>query len=182
MPDAAQGPAAKGTLTVSSLSAEVPDADVTGGISDLYVTISLLDVPNLDDDDDESTAPPDLRGMAPHDALAFCEKHRIVAQSSVVPNAANPVWQDEVLKLTLPAGTPRPPTVLVRLWDDDLTKRDEPLAAAEVPLEAGSGRVEKFPLPVAESRCVEEQAQPILISFDYEVALDAEARAAEDAQ
>ena len=86
------------------------------------------------------------------------------------------------LKLTLPAGTPRPPTVLVRLWDDDLTKRDEPLAAAEVPLEAGSGRVEKFPLPVAESRCVEEQAQPILISFDYEVALDAEARAAEDAQ
>ena len=36
--------------------------------------------------------------------------------------------------------------VLVRLWDDDVTKSDDPIASLEVQLDKGGGEVERLKL------------------------------------
>ena len=193
----------EGTLQLSNLSAaNVPDADVTGGISDPYLTILVLDVPNLDDDDDESTARPILRHMPPLEANAFGEKHSIMARTTVKGNSAHPVWEGEEFTLTLPAGTPRPPSILVRLWDDDVTKPDEPLAEAELQLDEDGGKVEKLVLKpcaggalaeaaaAAQASAAEGEGEEggeggtpdITVSFDCVVALAPEAAPAEEGQ
>ena len=117
----------QGTLSISSIAAfGVPDSDAVGAISDPYVQVSLLDVPG--DDDEEISAGRDMRSP-------------IAARTTHVMNATNPVWEGEVLELLLPAGTPRPPRVLVRVWDKDFTQASEPLASTEMQLESGGGAV-----------------------------------------
>ena len=51
-------------------------------------------------------------------------------------------WEGETLSIVLPSGTPRPPKVLVRVWDDDMSKSDDPLASSEVQLEPLGGKCE----------------------------------------
>ena len=52
------------------------------------------------------------------------------------------MWPDlhrGTLKLSLPRGAPRPPTVRVELWDDELPEADMPLAWSEVRLSGSLG-------------------------------------------
>ena len=131
----------EGVLTVSNIAAfGVPAVD-RGGTdgSDPFVRISLLDVPNLEED-------VDVRALDPLAFSAYCDQHRIAAQTSAIGDAEDPVWEGEVLEITLPGGTARPPRVLVRLWDDDVTKSDDPIASLEVQLEKGGGEVERLKL------------------------------------
>lgn len=149
----------EGTLTISKIAAfDVPDVDAVGGISDPFVRVSLLDVPNLDDDGDEVTLG---RDMDPVLFAAYCEKHGIAAQTSAIKDSANPSWPDEVLSIVLPAGTPRPPRVLVRVWDDDVSKSDDPIASAEVQLEPKGGSFEKLVLKGRDG------LPDVTISFEY---------------
>ena len=152
----------EGTLTVFGLAAyDIPDVDIKGGQSDPFVRVSLLDVPNLDgpEDEDEDFG----RTMDPIAFAEYCTKHRIAAQTGTVQNSVNPVWQDEVLEIVLPAGTPRPPRVLVRLWDDDVSKSDDPIASAEVQLEPNEGSFEKLALKGR------GDLPDVLISFEYKM-------------
>ena len=129
----------EGTLTVFNISASgVPDTDAVGGHSDPFVRVSLLDVPHLDDDDDDA----DYDKLDPIAFAEFCNQHGIAAQTSAIQNCANPSWEGEVLEVKLPSGTSRPPRVLVRMWDDDVTKSDDPLASLAVQLEPLGGSFE----------------------------------------
>lgn len=96
------------TLTIRAVKAfNVPDKDkkkASGG-SDPYLRFSLLECGDLDE----------------------------VARTTVKPNEPNPTWS-ESLTLELPRGSPRPPLLCVRLWDDDLHDADDPLATTDVRL------------------------------------------------
>jgi hypothetical protein len=161
----------EGTLTVFNIAAYgVPDVDVSGGISDPFVRISLLDA-ELEDDD----GVPLGREMDPVEFRDYCEKHRIAAQTSTIQNAENPKWPDEVLDIVLPAGTPRPPRVLVRIWDDDKGKSDDPLASLEVQLEPFGGKCEQLALKGR------GDLPDVLIDFEYKMLeVDAATRARAD--
>lgn len=153
----------EGSLTISGIAAfGVPDVDEMGDISDPYVRVSVLDVPNLDDDGD--VAPDDQAD--PNAFAAYCERHGIAAQTSVVKNSVNPSWPDETLSIVLPAGTPRPPKVLVRVWDHDWTNAHDPIASAEVQLEAGGGELDQL---VCKGR---GDLPDVTVNFTYTVVLD----------
>ena len=155
----------EGTLMISKIAAYgVPDVDAKGGLSDPYVRVSLLDVPNLDEDDEDGEQVTLGREMDPAAFAEYCKRHGIAAQTSVVQNATDPVWEDEVLSIVLPAGTPRPPRVLVRVWDDDVSKSDDPLASAELQLEPLRGSFEKVTLHGRDG------LPDIQVDFTYEMA------------
>ena len=82
-------------------------------------------------------------------------------KTSAIKDSANPSWPDEVLSIVLPAGTPRPPRVLVRVWDDDVSKSDDPIASAEVQLEPKGGSFEKLVLKGRDG------LPDVTISFEY---------------
>ena len=163
----------EGTLCISGLRAfGVPDVDAKGGISDPFVRVSLLDVPlsSLDDlDADELEALELGRAMEPIAFAAFMQKHGLSARTSTIPNAKDPVWDGEELKIMLPAGTQRPPRVLVRVWDDDNSKNDDPLASLEVQLEPLGGACTQLALKGRDG------LPDILIDFEYKI-LECEAR------
>ena len=166
----------EGTLTVFNISASgVPDVDACGGESDPFVRVSLLDVPNLDDDDDDGQ--PLGRDMDPITFKEFCDRHGIAAQTSSIQNSTDPSWDGEVLEVVLPSGTPRPPRVLVRVWDDDVTKSDDPLASLEVQLEPNGGSFEGLMLKGR------GDLPDIAINFEYKmIEVDAEAKRLAEAQ
>lgn len=167
----------EGTLSVSNISAAgVPDADVRGGVSDPFVRISLLGAHNLDDEGEPSPGGYPGAAMDPLAFAAYCDRHGIAAQTSTAPNSTDPVWEGETLSIVLPAGTPRPPKVLVRVWDDDVTKSDEPLASAEVQLEPGEGACEGLVLAGRAG------LPDVTISFTYAVADNAAREALEEGE
>ena len=134
----------EGRLKVFGIAAcGVPDADTSGGTSDPFIRVSLLDVPNLEETDEGEDPERDLDPMAFRE---YCAKHHIAAQTTTMPNQVDPAWPDEVLEIVLPAGTPRPPRVLVRVWDNDQTKDDDPLASLAVQLEPNGGKFEHLVL------------------------------------
>lgn len=123
----------QGTLRFSSIAAfGVPDADTIGDVSDPYVQISLLDVPRSEDDEAISS------GLEIDSRIAAKTTHKM--------NEVNPVWEGEELEIDLPAGMPRPPRVLVRVWDKDFNQASEPLASSELQLEKGGGEVDHLVL------------------------------------
>ena len=94
---------------------------------------------------------------------APCARDRLAAQTSVIQNDPNPKWPDEVLEIVLPAGTPRPPRVLVRVWDDDRSKSDDPIASAEVQLEPNAGKCEQLVLKGRDG------LKDVLIDLEYKM-------------
>jgi len=109
-------------LTISNISASgVPDMDATRGslISDPYVKFTLLEVSG--------------------------DAEELQKRTNFVPNSANPVWED-VVELKLPAGSPRPPLIFARVWDNDVTKEDEAIASDEIRLTAGEEGTVEVPL------------------------------------
>lgn len=150
----------EGTLTVFGIAAyNVPDVDVMGGLSDPFVRVSLLDAKLETEDDDVELG----RAMDPIAFRDYCERHKIAAQTSIVQNCVNPSWPDEVLEIVLPAGTPRPPRVLVRVWDDDVAKSDDPIASLEVQLQPLAGKFEKLALKGRGN------LPDVLIDFEYKM-------------
>ena len=150
----------EGTLTVFGLAAyNVPDVDTIGRISDPFVRVSLLDAKLETEDEDAQLG----REMDPIAFRDHCDRYKIAAQTSAVQNSTDPTWPDEVLEIVLPAGTPRSPRVLVRVWDDDVTKSDDPLASLEVQLEPLGGKFEKLALKGR------DDLPDILIDFEYKV-------------
>lgn len=151
----------EGTLTVYNIAAfGVPDVDSAAGSggSDPFVRVALLDPPQDDDDEVELG-----RAMDPIAFKEYCDRRKIAAQTSTVMNDVNPSWKDEVLEIVLPAGTPRPPRVLVRIWDDDMKKSDDPIASLEVQLEPLGGSFEKLALKGRSG------LPDVMISFEYKM-------------
>ena len=164
----------EGTLTVTAIAAHgVPDVDAGNNISDPFVRISLLNVPNLEEEDEETennkswadTLKPG-KEMDPHEFAAYCDRHRIAAQTSTVMNCTDPSWPEETLEIVMPAGTPRPPKVLVRVWDDD-KNADDPIASAEIQLEAGGGKIEGYALKVRPGL---GDLPDVMVDFEYAIA------------
>lgn len=163
----------EGTLQIFDISAkDVPDAvpskfNPFPDKCDPYIRISLLDAPSLEEDEFGVSAVPDSM----NDPIAFaeyCDRHNIAKSTSTKMNERNPVWDDEVLELVLPGGTPRPPRVLVRVWDDDKKADHDPLASAELQLEPLGGKVEDFALKgrmQEDGECLAD----VLVSFTYKV-------------
>ena len=137
------------TLTLRRIKAfDVPDQDVWAGSkgSDTYLSFKLLECGDLD----------------------------VGAKTPAEPNQKNPEWS-EVLTLELPRGSPRPPLLCVRLWDDDLHDADDPIATTDVRLvptseAAGSAR------GVCEVKLqgIGRKNRGVKISFDWERVDDAE--------
>ena len=73
------------------------------------------------------------------------------------------MWEGEVLSIVLPAGTPRPPRVLVRIWDKDFTNANDPIASAEVQLEPLGGSFQKLTLTGRDGM------SDVQIDFTYEM-------------
>ena len=102
------------TLTINNIKAfGVPEGGDKGSGADPYLRFKLLECGDLDE----------------------------AVRTSSQRNVKNPVWSKstdpnwEPLTLNLPRGSPRPPLLLIRLWDDDLNSEDDALAMTEVRLE-----------------------------------------------
>ena len=111
--------------------------------------------------DVEAVGPPLLSHTRPRDGvttgvhLRFClleagEPPPVVASPPAVPSettASTVRWDDiswpdlerGTIKLTLPRGAPRPPTVRIELWDAELKEEHNPLAVGEVKLGGTDG-------------------------------------------
>ena len=130
-------------------------------------------MPNLEEEDEETennkswadTLKPG-KEMDPHEFAAYCDRHRIAAQTSTVMNCTDPSWPEETLEIVMPAGTPRPPKVLVRVWDDD-KNADDPIASAEIQLEAGGGKIEGYALKVRPGL---GDLPDVMVDFEYAIA------------
>ena len=126
------------TLIISDIKAHgVPIADKAGR-SDPYVRFTLL---NGGEDVESARTQPEY-------------------------NTTDPAWPHKV-SLMLPAGSEaaleKLPRVRVRVFDKDLTDADDPLGAAELTLEGGSGEQEKLAMTATGSY------PGFTVSFKYEI-------------
>ena len=114
--------------------------------------------------------------MDPMTFKEFCDRHGIAAQTSSIQNSTDPSWDGEVLEVVLPSGTPRPPRVLVRVWDDDVTKSDDPSRHSR----CNSSQMEGALRTHAQG---EGDLPDIAINFEYKmIEVDAEAKRLAEAQ
>ena len=104
-----------------------------------------------------------------------------MARTTTKPNDKNPVWS-EPLELQLPRGSPRPPLLMVRLWDDDRNDADDPLATTDVRLEptsvtkgSSSGKCEMGLVGIGRGN------RGVKVSFEWERVDDDEGDDEEDA-
>ena len=83
-------------------------------------------------------------------------------------------WSD-ALTLQLPKGSPRPPLISVRLWDDDLHEADDPLATADFRLataEEQGGDANKVSGRVSGELVGLRKVQNVAVSFTFGIVVE----------
>ena len=108
-------------------------------LSDPYLRFSLLEVGDL------------------------LEEARVPAQ----PGVKDAKWDGVTLSVALPKGSPRPPLLSIRMWDDDLHEQDKALAKAEVRLsEAREGLV------AAKLQGLKKVVKDVKVTFRFQIVED----------
>jgi len=88
------------------------------------------------------------------------------ARLSTCQNSSNPTWKESV-ELQLPRASPRPPMINIRLWDDDQSDADDPIASTDVRL-SGSGEATAT-LPIRKG-LVKKGAQKVQVALKFAIA------------